>query len=564
MVTLTQSSVLILSVLVLLTLLGIPQPSGAAAINPIPVDCLVEASNADAKTLLGHSVLLVRSIVLTGEPVFDPNRETLGDEILAGLNRLHWQTRESVIKDQLLFDVGSTVSPAVLAESARLLRSRPYLMDADIKVQNPCEREADIKVTTRDAWSLTPLLALNRSGGNSKTGVGVREKNLLGLGIQVEFKTVKNLDRQGQQFELSTKHLLNTRVQSSVYIENNDDGDVRAFAIGQPFYALDTRKSWGLEVSEISEQIGVYQFGERVGDTQRMQAAGALFYGISSGLKAGRSHRVTFGLLYEDQDVFLAGATNLEADEARTRKLVAPFVQWSSVSDQFLNARNFDLIGFTEDIETGLVHNLRLAISPSMLGGDQDRLQVSASAGMAILASQKGLLRWDVSVGGLRDLERDETQDIVFSAGIRGLYKPTARAGYHVSLNVDVARNLMTGQQLFLGGETGARGYIDRLQAGDRRLRLRVERRQYLDRNLFGLMNLGWLVFADAGRAWTPNNVTGRRGQSLMDVGLGLRLAPTKAERGKMIHLDFAVPVKNRADPLVGDYEFVVSIQNGF
>ena len=125
-----------------------------------------------------------------------------------------------------------------------------------------------------------------------------------------------------------------------------------AFAIAQPFYALDTRKSWGLEVSDTSEQIWVHQFGERVRDTQRMQAAGTLFYGISSGLKAGRSHSVTFGLLYEDQDVFLAGATNLEADEIRTRKLVAPFVQWSSVSDQFLNARNFDLIRFSKDIET--------------------------------------------------------------------------------------------------------------------------------------------------------------------------------------------------------------------
>ena len=191
---------------------------------------MVEASNADAKTLLGHSVLLVRSIVLTGEPVFDPNRETLGDEILAGLNRLHWQTRESVIKSQLLFEVGSTLSPAALAESARLLRSRPYLMEASIKVRNPCGSEVDVEVTSHDAWSLTPRLALNRSGGNSKTGFGVREKNLLALGVQVEFKTVKNLDRQGQQFELSTKHLLNTRVQSSVHIENNDDGDNNVLA----------------------------------------------------------------------------------------------------------------------------------------------------------------------------------------------------------------------------------------------------------------------------------------------------------------------------------------------
>jgi hypothetical protein len=281
-------------------------------------------------------------------------------------------------------------------------------------------------------------------------------------------------------------------------------------------------------------------------------------------LKAGRSHRVTFGLSYEDQEVLLASAKNLDVGEMQTRKLVAPFVQWSSVSDQFLNARNFDLIGFTEDIETGLVHNLRLAISPSALGGDQDRLQASASVGMAVFASQKGLLRWDASLSGIRDLEANETQDIVFAAGIRGLFKPNVGAGYHASLYFDVARNVMTGQQLFLGGETGARGYIDRVQAGDRRLRLRLERRQYLDRNLFGLMNLGWLVFADVGRAWTPDDVAGHRGQSLMDVGLGLRLAPTKAERGKMIHLDFAVPLKNRDDPLVSDYEFVVSIQNGF
>ena len=538
--------------------------AGAAPETVLSTECTVAATSVLPATASIKRLPVVRSILIRGEPVFDPSRETLGDEILAGMNRLHWQTRESVIKRQLLFEVGSNLSPAALAESARLLRSRPYLMDAGINVQNPCEPEVDIEVTTRDAWSLTPRVALNRSGGNNKTGLGVREKNLLGLGIQIEFKTVKDLDRQGQQFELSTKHLFNTRVQSSVYLENNDDGSVRAVSFGQPFYALDTRKSWGIEVSDIREQIGVYQFGDRVRNTQRMRAAGSLFYGISSGLKAGRSHRVTFGLLYEDQEVLFASATNVDLDETRARKLVAPFVQWSSVSDQFLNARNFDLIGFTEDIETGLVHNLRLAVSPANLGGDQDRLRMSASAGMAVLASQKGLLRWDVSASGLRDLERGETQDIVFSAGIRGLFKPSSGAGYHASLKLDVARNLMTGQQLFLGGETGARGYIDRVQAGDRRLRLRLERRQYLDRNLFGLLNLGWLVFADLGRAWSPDDVAGHRGQSLMDVGLGLRFAPTKSERGKMIHLDFAVPVKNRDDPLVSDYEFVVSIQNGF
>ena len=55
---------------------------------------------------------IVRSIVIKGEPVFDPSRETLGDQILNGMNRLHWQTRDSVIKQQLLFAMGTRVSPS--------------------------------------------------------------------------------------------------------------------------------------------------------------------------------------------------------------------------------------------------------------------------------------------------------------------------------------------------------------------------------------------------------------------------------------------------------------------
>ena len=159
--------------------------AGAAPETVLSTECTVAATSVLPATASIKRLPVVRSILIRGEPVFDPSRETLGDQILNGMNRLHWQTRESVIKRQLLFEVGSNLSPAALAESARLLRSRPYLMDAGINVQNPCEPEVDIEVTTRDALSLTPRVALNRSGGNNKTGLGVREKNLLGLGIQI-------------------------------------------------------------------------------------------------------------------------------------------------------------------------------------------------------------------------------------------------------------------------------------------------------------------------------------------------------------------------------------------
>ena len=62
--------------------------------DTLPVlECASEPSQRVERTLAVKRLPIVRAIVIKGEPVFDPSRETLGDEFLAGLNRLHWQTR---------------------------------------------------------------------------------------------------------------------------------------------------------------------------------------------------------------------------------------------------------------------------------------------------------------------------------------------------------------------------------------------------------------------------------------------------------------------------------------
>ena len=47
-----------------------------------------------------------------------------------------------------------------------------------------------------------------------------------------------------------------------------------------------------------------------------------------------------------------------------------------------------------------------------------------------------------------------------------------------------------------------------------------------------------------------------------MNLGFGIRLASTKADDGRIIHIDFAFPLTNRDDPLVNSSEITVTIKD--
>ena len=65
-----------------------------------------------------------------------------------------------------------------------------------------------------------------------------------------------------------------------------------------------------------------------------------------------------------------------------------------------------------------------------------------------------------------------------------------------------------------------------------------------------------------ARRAWTPGIDDGLPDTSLVNAGFGIRLASTKADDGRIIHIDFAFPLTNRDDPAVSSTEISVTIKD--
>jgi outer membrane protein assembly factor BamA len=185
-------------------------------------------------------------IIIDKQNVFDPSKPGENKSIYRLANRWHIITRDAVIEQQLLFRTGDRFSQRMLEESERLLRANNYLFDAKILPIRYADGIVDIRVWTRDLWTLMPGFSVSRSGGENRTRVELSERNLLGRGVKLRVSYVKNVDRDSTSFEYSDRNL--GKSWTSVFFKYSDssDGGTTQFNLTRPFYALDSRWSTGV------------------------------------------------------------------------------------------------------------------------------------------------------------------------------------------------------------------------------------------------------------------------------------------------------------------------------
>lgn len=102
-------------------------------------------------------------------------------------NALHVQTKEFVIRRELLFNKGDSVNQALLDETERNLRRLGFLNSVEIREVRLSDSTVDVSVATHDSWSLSGGLWYSTKGGIIKYGANVTERNLAGLGQTLGF-----------------------------------------------------------------------------------------------------------------------------------------------------------------------------------------------------------------------------------------------------------------------------------------------------------------------------------------------------------------------------------------
>ena len=524
-------------------------------------------SNEETNSLLDNTYILPKAFpgLKVGEitfkrlDIFDTSNPNEDIALFRLANKLHLATKKDVIRAQLLFASGELYSPQILLESERLLRNTSYLYDARITAIVNCDNTVDVNVITKELWTLVPEINFSRSGGENKSKIGFRDSNLFGLGKRISISKTSNADRDGYLFIYDDPNILNSRYRSHIEYSDNSDGEHYYFDINYPFFALNTPYSYGLATYSNTRTEQIYNRGKVISEFSQNTQINNLHFGLSSRDQTWIK-RVSFGYQIEKHE--FSELINSTIPIAEDRNLNYPWFSMRWLQDKYIKINNFDSISRTEDLNLGWDFSAKIGYSDKNLSDDDNRLIYQTSINKAHFQSKDILWRFNAGFYGYWNFKHAEMENTLLNSSAQVHYNTNLSQSWYAKLKVQYSKNLTSDNQLTLGGDTGLRGYPIHYQNGEQSVLFNLEKRYYWEYNFLQLFSVGGAVFFDIGRAWYANKDNGINGGTLKDVGIGLRLAPSKANSKTVIHIDLAIPLDKSED--VESAQWLLTVKNTF
>ncbi|MEX2132441.1 MAG: hypothetical protein WD772_13245 [Pseudohongiellaceae bacterium] len=480
----------------------------------------------------------VGEIIITNLPVFDENNSREDNDLFRWANRIHINTRPAVIRNQLLFKPGDLISSQELAENERILRRQKFASDSEIRVLQKCGEKVDLEIVTREIWTLIPGFSYHSSGGDNELSVGLRESNLLGTGQRVSVFYKSDADRDSYQLAFENPNLGNSHRVIKLQTDRNSDGNHYLAEYSLPFYALDSRSAWYLGFESTEEILTQYRFGRKITELTHLSDTAEFSRGFSAGIRDGAVNRLSYGLRYEKQSYAPGRDLPSPADLSGDLSMAYPFLQIEHIEDNFAVGYNISQIYRAEDLHLGR----RLLSSVGYAPGDADRLIVQGEYSDTLFSRPKMLLQWNADWYGRWNQQQKRWEDSVMKVNLDFHRGQTQYRTLYLGFNATRAVNLENGKQVTLDGSNGLRGFDNHYLNGDGSVRFTAEQRIFTNYHPLQLFRLGFAAFADIGRIF--GGVEDGAGRTFSDVGVGLRLAPSKSDSGKVIHIDLAYPLQ--------------------
>jgi len=518
---------------------------------------LFASSNIDAKECLAwqdnfahQKNLVVGDITIIAGDIFTLSSDKEHNFLHRAANKLHITSKAPIIRQQLLFAPKEHFSLDKLQESERLLRKNRYIKDAQIRPTQLCGQAVDILVNTQDNWTLTPGLSLGSSGGKSRSGISLQEHNLFGLGKSIALKYKKNSERNSTLLAYKDSHLFGSRKQLSASLQDNSDGKGYKLDLNQPFYAIDSQYSWGVKTSSIKQQRSFYHQGDVIRKTGEKKAAHSAFYGWKND---SPNTRFKVGWTYNKNSYF---KTETDPHNAPSITESYPWFEVENYTQRYIKKTNFRSMDKTEDIELGQRLSVKFGLLSTQFGSDDNYLRLSSKVSKGIEINQHHLSFLEFETSSY--LGKGKLKGSRVNA--KGEWYTFDKTGNNLyfGAKASVASHLLYGEQTVLGGETGLRGYPLGYQTGNKSLLLTAEKRFHFNWYPLHIAKFGAVAFADIGSAWGKGN----KAKLLGDVGMGLRIVPTRSSSNKIFHLDLSFPLVDRKK--VDNYQITVKTSYSF
>ncbi len=149
----------------------------------------------------------IGNIYLEKKELYDTNTKyPIVNFVLKILNAIHINTKDYVVKNEILFYPGDTVDELLLEETERNLRNLGIFSSVVVQLDS----NNDVDIITQDSWSLKPSILLDIGGSEKSIGGRLNETNLFGTNTNISAEAVyrtRNDTKWGYGFSIQNNRI---------------------------------------------------------------------------------------------------------------------------------------------------------------------------------------------------------------------------------------------------------------------------------------------------------------------------------------------------------------------
>jgi hypothetical protein len=471
-----------------------------------------------------YSGVKIRRIEIRRLDVFGTNINNPVDAKQQGmnnvLNKSHVNTNEKIIRKNLLFSEGDTISPLNLSENERILRELPFIDDARIIIVPVSGNEADITVLTKDVYSMGASLSYR---GLKKGAVSVFEKNIFGTGHEFGIDIPYNSSLPGSPgfgAHYRVNNIAKSFMNLNGYYLNGLGQETYGIGLNRKLVSAETKYAGGITVLQMNTTE----------DLDTLPVPEPLKYSLqdywlqrSFLIDRNKVSRVILGVRYTNNNV--SDRPYILPDSYYNLQNYRLYLASVAFSVQkFYKTKLIYGYGRTEDIPYGSLIKFTAGKEYNEFNGYRERIYLGSE--LAFGNSLKTIGYFYASAGIAAFINGSQARQGLMTASLNYFSNllPVRNSMIRNFLYVDYTRGFDRNidEHLLYNTENGFSGFRNDSVCGNQRLTVSIESVLFSPVNLYGF-KFAFFGFADLAFISGKVSPAGSR-STLSGVGIGIRL----------------------------------------
>lgn len=496
--------------------------------------------NTQAKTnnYIQFDGLVIDSVIIENRNIYDLSEDKYDNFLFRTANKLHLKTKQSIIKQELLFDSGDKFNSQLASETERNLRQNLIIYDAYLLITKNTQNKLIIRVVTVDQWSLIGSLNFKRESNLNSFNILVEERNFLGFNRLLSLNYFSEpIEKDYLNISFLERRLFFQPLRLSWFYSNSNVNKTNQFAISHPYYNLQQSYTYSLNFGFSENILTQYYDDIQIARTK----FDSDYFGLNFAYRFGSyDKKIKFSGSYNYKNKMVLYQQIIEGAGDLVDNVFDSLTHGIGFgvnlnTYNYLKLKQVDGYSYVEDFNVGYQASLFLIRKYNREFKQVNENRIITTVGYSGFEKKNLYSLYVRNSVWVRQGNRirNFSQLKLSWYNINSKYMTfILRGRYDYNWSQD------NSDILILSGITDLRGYPKYYKTGNKRIVFNFETRFFLGLELLSV-NIGTALFSDVGMVW-------KYGKKILisdfksNLGAGLRFYPERVSNNSVVRLDFS------------------------